>query len=90
MPVKYTLGYIVLIAAANWGFTVVPLVPVFGEMFPAMSVDSADIARNNNRKQNTIESMIQRWDCSQPQFRWSKRPVQIDLMVNDAVRDLRA
>ena len=51
-----------------------------GHLYPFGSVDSADVARNNNRKQNTIESMVARWDCSQPQMRWTKKPVQIDLM----------
>ena len=35
---KWTLGYIALIVLINWGFTVVPLVPIFGEMFPPMSL----------------------------------------------------
>jgi len=35
---KYTIGYIVLIVLVNIGFTVVPLVPLFGEMFPPMSL----------------------------------------------------
>ena len=35
---KYTIGYIALIVLVNVGFTVVPLVPLFGEMFPPMSL----------------------------------------------------
>jgi uncharacterized PurR-regulated membrane protein YhhQ (DUF165 family) len=35
---KFTLGYIVLIVLVNWGFTVVPLIPILGEMFPPMSL----------------------------------------------------
>lgn len=35
---KYTIGYIVLIVLVNVGFTVVPLVSLFGEMFPPMSL----------------------------------------------------
>jgi queuosine precursor transporter len=35
---KYTIGYIVLIVLVNIGFTIVPLVPLFGEMFPPMSL----------------------------------------------------
>ena len=35
---KFTIGYIVLIVMVNWGFTVVPLVPILGEMFPPMSL----------------------------------------------------
>ena len=34
----WTLGYIALIILVNWGFTVVPLVPLFGEMWPPMSL----------------------------------------------------
>lgn len=33
-----TLIYIVLIVAVNYGFSVVPLVPLLGEMFPPMSL----------------------------------------------------
>jgi len=35
---KFTIGYVVLIVLINYGFTVVPLVPVFGEMFPPLSL----------------------------------------------------
>jgi len=35
---KYTIGYIALIVLVNVGFTIVPLVPLFGEMFPPMSL----------------------------------------------------
>ena len=35
---KFTIGYVVLIGLINYGFTVVPLVPVFGEMFPPLSL----------------------------------------------------
>ena len=35
---KYTLGYVLLIVLINFGFTVVPLVPLFGEMFPPLSL----------------------------------------------------
>jgi queuosine precursor transporter len=38
MKFKYTLLYIVAIAIINWGFSVVPLVPVLGEMWPPMSL----------------------------------------------------
>jgi len=34
----FTLGYIILIVAVNYGFSMVPLVPLFGEMFPPMSL----------------------------------------------------
>ena len=33
-----TLSYIALIVAVNYGFSVVPLVPFLGEMFPPMSL----------------------------------------------------
>lgn len=42
-----------------------------GHLFPFGSVDSADIARNNNRPQNTVRSMVERWDRVQPRFRWT-------------------
>lgn len=35
---KWTAIYIALIVAVNYGFTVVPLVPLFGEMWPPMSL----------------------------------------------------
>jgi uncharacterized PurR-regulated membrane protein YhhQ (DUF165 family) len=35
---KFTFLYIILIVLINWGFTVVPLVPIFGEMFPPLSL----------------------------------------------------
>ena len=38
MNFKYTALYIVLIVAVNYCFSVVPLVPVLGEMFPPMSL----------------------------------------------------
>ena len=47
-----------------------------GHLYPFSSVDSADIARNNNRPQNTIRSMAERWDCAQPNFRWNQKPTQ--------------
>ena len=54
---------------------------VVGHMFPFGSVDSADIARNNNRPQNTIKSMAERWDASQPPIRWHQRPIQQELIA---------
>ena len=36
--IYYTFAYVALIVAVNFGFSVVPLVPVFGEMFPPMSL----------------------------------------------------
>tara|TARA_R110000787_G_scaffold244990_1_gene350809 strand:- start:653 stop:1114 length:462 start_codon:yes stop_codon:yes gene_type:complete len=38
MSFKNTIAYIILIIAVNYGFSVVPLVPIFGEMFPLMSL----------------------------------------------------
>jgi len=38
MNYKFTLGYVGLIVLVNWGFTVVPLLSIFGEMFPPMSL----------------------------------------------------
>ena len=35
---KFTCLYIILIVLINWGFTVVPLVPLLGEMFPPLSL----------------------------------------------------
>ena len=49
-----------------------------GHLFPFGSVDSADIARNNNRPQNTIPLMADRWDRAQPNLKWPPRPEQIE------------
>jgi|TARA_R110000822_G_scaffold125765_4_gene260750 uncharacterized PurR-regulated membrane protein YhhQ (DUF165 family) len=35
---KYTVTYITLIVLVNIGFSIAPLVPMFGEMFPPMSL----------------------------------------------------
>ena len=35
---KYTILYIILIVLINIGFSFVPLVPIFGEMFPPLSL----------------------------------------------------
>ena len=35
----WTISYVVLIVAVNWGFTVTPLIPLpTGDMFPPMSL----------------------------------------------------
>jgi hypothetical protein len=47
--------------------------------YPFGSVDSADIARNNNRPQNSIKGMAERWDVRQPTL-WTKRSVQQELV----------
>ena len=52
-----------------------------GHLYPFASVDSADIARNNNRPQNTIRGMAARWDCVQPPIKWEKQPEQLELMA---------
>ena len=41
--------------------------------YPFASVDSADIARNHNRPQNTAPQMALRWDSKQPPARWEIR-----------------
>ena len=53
-----------------------------GADYPFGSVDSADIARNQNRPQNTIQKMADRWDKRQPKsFRWTRRPEQQELIA---------
>jgi len=52
-----------------------------GANYPFGSVDSADIARNNNRPQNSINKMADKWDRQQPPIRWSVRPEQQDLIA---------
>ena len=44
--------------------------------YPFGSVDSADVARNNNRTQNSVTSLCNRWDKVQPPVGWSMRPEQ--------------
>ena len=51
-----------------------------GHLYPFASVDSADIARNNNRPQNTIRGMAARWDCVQPLFQWTAKLEQQTLL----------
>ena len=38
MKFNFTAFYIILFVLVNWGFTVVPLIPILGEMFPPMSL----------------------------------------------------
>ena len=38
MKFNFTAFYIILIVLVNWGFTVVPLIPILGEMLPPMSL----------------------------------------------------
>ncbi len=51
-----------------------------GHLYPFGSVDSADIARNNNRPQNTITKMAERWDRVQPAIGWKPLPIQQELI----------
>ena len=41
-----------------------------GEQYPFSSVDSTDVARNHNRKQNTALAMANRWDAIQCPSGW--------------------
>ena len=38
MKYKFTLSYILAIVLVNMGFIYVPMIPMFGEMFPPMSL----------------------------------------------------
>lgn len=51
-----------------------------GHLYPFGSVDSADIARNNNRPQNTVSKMAERWDRIQPRIGWKSAPIQAELI----------
>lgn len=44
-----------------------------GHRWPFASVDSTDIARNHKRKENTPQSMVDRWDALQCPARWKPR-----------------
>lgn len=52
-----------------------------GHLYPFGSVDSADIARNQNRPQNTIPKMAERWDRIQPRIGWTQLPTQRGLIA---------
>lgn len=52
-----------------------------GHLYPFGSVDSADIARNQNRPQNTIPKMAERWDRVQPRVGWSPIAIQQELVA---------
>lgn len=52
-----------------------------GHLYPFGSVDSADIARNNNRPQNTILKLAERWDRVQPRIGWTALPIQQELIA---------
>lgn len=51
-----------------------------GGPYPFASVDSTDVARNHNRPHNNARAMADRWDAIQCPARWTRRPVQIDLL----------
>ena len=51
-----------------------------GHLFPFASVDSSDIARHQSRPQNTILGMAERWDRAQPNFKWTIKPEQGELL----------
>ena len=50
-----------------------------GSQYPFASVDSTDVARNHNRKQNTALAMANRWDKVQCPAGWTPMPVQQEL-----------
>jgi hypothetical protein len=50
-----------------------------GLRWPFASVDSTDIARNHNRKQNTPRAMADRWDAMQTPGLWKQRERQMEL-----------
>lgn len=52
-----------------------------GMGWPFASVDSADIARNHNRKQNTPRKMADRWDAMQTPGTWHQRHEQMELVA---------
>lgn len=52
-----------------------------GHLYPFGSVDSADIARNQNRPQNTIPKMAERLDRVQPKIGWTPLPLQQELIA---------
>jgi hypothetical protein len=51
-----------------------------GWHWPWWSVDSADIARNHNRPQNTPRAMADRWDAVQCPGRWVNQPQQLEFV----------
>jgi len=52
-----------------------------GGLYPFYSVDSANIARNNHRPQNTISGMAERIDRVQPPPRWVDHLQQQELII---------
>ena len=51
-----------------------------GSHYPFSSVDSTDVARNHNRKQNSALVMANRWDALQCSPSWSPLPLQVEAM----------
>jgi hypothetical protein len=54
-----------------------------GSIYPFASVDSTDIARNHNRKNNARE-MADRWDLEQCAIRWTAQPVQSEIELPES------
>lgn len=52
-----------------------------GKRWPFASVDSTDIGRNHNRKQNTAKAMADRWDALQCPARWDPAQTQMELVA---------
>lgn len=52
-----------------------------GRGWPFASVDSTDIARNHNRRQNTPRTMADRWDAMQCPSTWTPQPEQMELVA---------
>jgi hypothetical protein len=48
-----------------------------GGIYPFASVDSADIARNHNRPQNTARAMADRWDSLQSPPTWPREQEEV-------------
>ena len=53
------------------------------KIYPFGSVDSADVARNNNRPQNNIPGMAERWDRAQCDFVWRQKIEEITRPVKE-------
>jgi hypothetical protein len=55
-----------------------------GQRWPFASLDSSDVGRNHHRPQNTARVMADRWDARQCAQRWVVRPMQHDLIYDNA------
>lgn len=49
-------------------------------LYPFSSVDSTDIGRNHNRKQNTALSLANRWDGIQAPALWQPTHRQLEVL----------